>query len=94
MFFFHHFCFVLQLCAERTGVSETAVWGQNHPAEVSGEEMSTFQEPCSCLRVSAVHVAGDKPTPLLCCHTGKYKHTTQQTDFYIVCAKERLCVKA
>lgn len=62
-----------QLCTEGTGDSgEAAVWSQNHPAEVSGQEMSTFQEPSPCFRVSAVHAGGHEPTPLLCSHTGKY----------------------
>lgn len=70
-----------KLCTERTGDSgKRVVRSQNHPAEVSGEEMSTFQGPCPGFRMSAVHAGGDKPTPLLCCYTGPHINCRPEED--------------
>lgn len=62
----------VQLCAEGARDAwKTAVRGQDHPAEVSGQEVSAFQGAGLSIRVSAVHAGRDQLAPLLRCHTGK-----------------------
>lgn len=64
-----------QLCTERAGdARKTAVRSQNHPAAVSGPEMSAFQGAGLRFRVSAVHARRDQPAPILRCHTGLCSH--------------------
>lgn len=64
-----------QLCAEGARDAwKTAVRGQDHPAEVSGQEVSAFQGAGLSIRVSAVHAGRDQLAPLLRCHTGPHSH--------------------
>lgn len=70
-----------KLCTERAGDSgERVVRSQTHPAEVSGQEVSAFQEPSPGLRVSAVHAGRHKPTPLLCSYTGLHGDHRPEED--------------